>query len=294
MSKLYIPEVYKRNEGIEENNKIYSLFHQMKLIDDNLKDLFSNRKEEYYNDHDAFLLFRGKISKRIVDYTSLLTQCEEILDFQNRNIEKDNEIQEAYNNHTKNLKSYRKELTRWWGTHENDYHRLCLKLFLDPKKVESFTALDEDPDKIKSNMNLEDTKKMMIEEVNRMKYVKSELLESSDKLKKQDKTFDTFEDKIKSSGRLILSLKKKAETDTKYVWYSFFFFLSVCFYIILRRLGFIRAIFTIIRMVFSILFYLFKYIFKLINIFQSKREGEIKIVDSPTFAAEEIFNATEL
>lgn len=292
MSTLYIPKINKKSEGIEYNVKVHSLFQQMKLIEENLKDLFSNRGEEPYNDHDAFLLYRGKISKRIIDYTSLLTQCDEILNSQNKEKEKD--IQDRYVYHTQNLKKYKQELTIWWANHENDYHRLCLKLFLDPKKVESLRSAGEDPEKIKSNMNLEDTKKMMIEEVNRMKYVKSELLESSDKLKKQDATFNTFEDKIKSSGRLLLSLKKKAETDTKYVWYSFFFFLSVCIYIILRRLGFIRAIVTVARMMFSILFYLFKYTFKLFSIFQNKRQSEIKIIETPTLVTDETFVSTEL
>lgn len=46
-------------------------------------------------------------------------------------------------------------------------------------------------DKKIDNKSLKDTKKIMIDEINRMKNVRSELLESSQKLKKQNEIFNS-------------------------------------------------------------------------------------------------------
>ncbi|VWU52532.1 protein transport protein SEC20, putative, partial [Hepatocystis sp. ex Piliocolobus tephrosceles] len=81
-----------------------------------------------------------------------------------------------------------------------------------------------------------------------------------------------FESKLKSSAQLILSIRKKAEKDSKYVWYSFFFFISVCCYIILRRLGFIRAIITLIKLLFFAIFYLLKFCVRVFYLFKIKNE----------------------
>ncbi|ETW34949.1 hypothetical protein PFTANZ_04382, partial [Plasmodium falciparum Tanzania (2000708)] len=52
------------------------------------------------------------------------------------------------------------------------------------------TSNDDDRNKL-TDINLKDTKKLMIDEINRMKNVKSELIESSQKLKKQDEIFNS-------------------------------------------------------------------------------------------------------
>ncbi|CRH02418.1 protein transport protein SEC20, putative [Plasmodium relictum] len=250
MNENFVSNLIKKNKNVDNLNKINSLISQMKLVDNNLKNLFLS--EEVLNDHDSFLLFRGKVSKRIVDYSSLISHCNKIIF--SEHIE--NNVKEEYEYHSRNVENYKRKLSLWWNTWEKDYHRLCMKLFLDKKKSDNYVETIEETNKNISHINLKDTRKMMMDEVNRMKNVKSELLESSQKLKKQDEIFNSFEMKLRSSAQLIFSLKKKAENDTRYVWYSFFFFLSICIYIILRRLGFIRAIITIIKLVFSVLFHI--------------------------------------
>lgn len=275
MHENFISAINRRNEPADEIAKVSSLINQMKLIDENVKDLFINCDEESINDHDSFLLFRGKVAKRLVDYTSLIFRCQKIIGCNRMPKEVKNEL----NYHSKNLENQKRELSLWWKNHEKKYHQLCLKIFLKEKESVADSDKNEDPEKAAIQLNLEDTKKMMLDEVNRMRNVKSELIKSSDKLKKQDETFNSFETKIKSSAQLVLSLKKKAESDTKYVWFSFFFFLTVCVYIILRRLGFIRAVITIIKLTLSALLYLIKSMLHLIIFFKKNTLPERKTVE---------------
>lgn len=274
MHENFISAINRRNEPVDEIHKVQSIINQMKLIDENVKDLFINCDEENINDHDSFLLFRGKVAKRLVDYTSLISQCQKITGSNKIPEEVENEL----DYHSKNLENQKRELSVWWKNHEKKYHQLCLKIFLNEKESVAGIDKNENPEKDAIQVNLEDTKKMMIDEVNRMRNVKYELIKSSDKLKKQDETFNSFETKIKSSAQLVFSLKRKAESDTKYVWISFFFFLTVCVYIILRRLGFIRAVIMLIKLALSTLLYLIKSILYLIIFFKKNTMPENEIV----------------
>lgn len=275
MNKNFISSINNRNEPEDELSKVSPLINQMKLIDEHMKELFLNFDEENINDHDSFLLFRGKISKRIVDYSNLLARFETIVGRK----EMSPDIKVEFDYHSKNLKSCKRKLGTWWKKCEKKYHQLCLKIFLEQKENLTKTEKTENLEELASKMNLEDTKKMMIDEVNRMKNVKSELVESSDKLKKQSAIFNSFETKIRSSAQLIVTLKKKAETDTKYVWYSFFFFLTVCVYIVLRRLGFIRAILAIIKLIVSVFLFFINNFLKFITVFRRSTLQNIKTVE---------------
>ncbi|SBT80699.1 protein transport protein SEC20, putative [Plasmodium malariae] len=253
----------KKKQNVENLNKINSIINHMKFIDDNLKRLF--KSEQVLNDHDSFLLFRGKVSKRIVHYSKLILQYKnKILSSEKLEDDIEEDVKRQYEYHLKNLDNHKRELSIWWHKNKKDYHRLCMSNFLNAKKSNGNVLVSESNETHMTDVNLKDTKKMMIDEINRMKNVRSELLESSQKLRKQDEIFNIFESKLKSSAQLILSLKQKAQNDTRYVWYSFFFFLSVCFYIILRRLGFIRAAITLL---FSTLFYLLKLSFGVFHFF---------------------------
>ncbi|ETW40937.1 hypothetical protein PFNF135_04575 [Plasmodium falciparum NF135/5.C10] len=154
------------NKNVDDNiNKINSIINQMRLVDENLKSLFSF--EETLNDHDALLLFRGRVSKRIVDYSNLITECDNNLtcsEYISPN------LKEQYEYHLKNI--------------------------------------------------------------------------------------------------------DKAESDTRYVWYSFFFFVSICVYITMRRLGLLRAMFTLIKLIVSILFYVSKLCFKIFQLFKKTNEAK--------------------
>ncbi|EAA22976.1 hypothetical protein [Plasmodium yoelii yoelii] len=252
MDDNFIQNSRKKNQNVENMNKINSIISHMELMNNNLKNIFSH--EQIFSDHDSYLLFRGKISKRIVDYSQLISNCnDKILDCEYLEDDDEKRIKDTLEEHLKNLENYKRGLSIWWKKNEKDFHCLCMNNFLNLQKSDIIST-----DKKTDNKSLKDTKKIMIDEINRMKNVRSELLESSQKLKKQNEIFNIFEERLRSSANLIFSLKKRADNDARYVWYSFFLFLSVCGYIVMRRLGFIRAIITILKLLFSALFYLIK------------------------------------
>ncbi|ETB61412.1 hypothetical protein, variant 1 [Plasmodium yoelii 17X] len=254
MDDNFIQNSRKKNQNVENMNKINSIISHMELMNNNLKNIFSH--EQIFSDHDSYLLFRGKISKRIVDYSQLISNCnDKILDCEYLEDDNEKRIKDTLEEHLKNLENYKRGLSIWWRKNEKDFHCLCMNNFLNLQKSDSDII---STDKKTDNKSLKDTKKIMIDEINRMKNVRSELLESSQKLKKQNEIFNIFEERLRSSANLIFSLKKRADNDARYVWYSFFLFLSVCGYIVMRRLGFIRAIITILKLLFSALFYLIK------------------------------------
>ncbi|SCO69755.1 protein transport protein SEC20, putative [Plasmodium vivax] len=256
MKKPLLPNLGRKNENVESLGKISSMINHMKLIDDSLKNLFLC--EDDLNSHDAFLLFRGKVAKRIVHYSSLAAECKDKILCAEASDEDVEDVRQQFEFHQGNVQRYKNKLSIWWNKKGKDYHRLCMNEFLTKRKSDDHGTFSESAEKKQTDANLKDTKQMMIEEINRMKSVRSELLESSHKLRKQDQIFNMFESKIKSSTQLLFSLKKKAQNDTRYVWYSFFFFLSVCSYIILRRLGVIWALLTVIKLMLSMVLYVVK------------------------------------
>ncbi|SBT00499.1 protein transport protein SEC20, putative (SEC20), partial [Plasmodium malariae] len=186
--------------------------------------------------------FRGKVSKRIVHYSKLILQYKnKILSSEKLEDDIEEDVKRQYEYHLKNLDNHKRELSIWWHKNAKDYHRLCISNFLNAKKSNGNVLVSESNETHMTDVNLKDTKKMMIDEINRMKNVRSELLESSQKLRKQDEIFNIFESKLKSSAQLILSLKQK--------------------------LGFIRAAITIIKLLFSTLFYLLKLSFGVFHFF---------------------------
>ncbi|EUD68854.1 hypothetical protein C922_00542 [Plasmodium inui San Antonio 1] len=270
MKKPFLPNLRKKNENVETWRKISSMINHMKFINDSLKNLFLS--EDDLNSHDAFLLFRGKVAKRIVHYSSLASECKDKILCAEVSDEDVEDVKQQLEYHQGNVERYRNKLRIWWNNNGKDYHRLCMNEFLTKRKSDDHGTFSKSAEKKQTDANLKDTKQMMIDEINRMKSVRSELLESSQKLRKQDQIFNMFESKIKSSTQLLFSLKKKAQNDTRYVWYSFFFFLSVCSYIIMRRLGVIWALITIIKLLLSLMLYLVKFAFSMFHFVKKVNE----------------------
>ncbi|SBT47545.1 protein transport protein SEC20, putative (SEC20) [Plasmodium ovale wallikeri] len=260
-------------------HKISPMLNRMKLVDDNLKKLFLS--ENVLTDHDSYLLFRGRVSKRIEDYAHLISQCNgKILECENWEEDAEEYVRQKMEEHRRNIENHKRELSVWWATHGRDYHRLCMSHFLNNRKS---CVTTEHGDNNRVDANLKDTKKMMIDEINRMKNVRSELIESSQMLRKQNEIFKAFESKLRYSAQLIFSLKKRAENDGRYVWYSFFFFLSICAYIILRRLGFIRASITIVKFLLSAILYTIKICLGVFRFFKIRAtEKGTSVEENPT------------
>ncbi|SBT02384.1 protein transport protein SEC20, putative (SEC20), partial [Plasmodium ovale curtisi] len=186
-------------------HKISPLLNRMKFVDDNLKKLFLS--ENVLTDHDSYLLFRGRVSKRIEDYAHLISQCNgKILECENWEEDTEEYVRQKMEQHRRNIENHKRELSVWWATNGRDYHRLCMSHFLNNRKS---CVTTEHGDNNRADANLKDTKKMMIDEINRMKNVRSELIESSQMLRKQNEIFKAFESKLRYSAQLIFSLKKR-------------------------------------------------------------------------------------
>ncbi|SCQ16810.1 protein transport protein SEC20, putative [Plasmodium ovale] len=266
----HLPYLGKKGQYAEDPmHKISPLLNRMKFVDDNLKKLFLS--ENVLTDHDSYLLFRGRVSKRIEDYAHLISQCNgKILECENW----EEDTEEYPQTRTERLVG-----DEWEGL-SSPVHESFPK---QQKKVKRGCVTTEHGDNNRADANLKDTKKMMIDEINRMKNVRSELIESSQMLRKQNEIFKAFESKLRYSAQLIFSLKKRAENDGRYVWYSFFFFLSVCAYIILRRLGFIRASVTIVKFLLSAILYAIKLCFGVFSFFKIRATKKgTSVEENPT------------
>ncbi|SBT82332.1 protein transport protein SEC20, putative [Plasmodium ovale] len=281
----HLPYLGKKGQYAEDPmHKISPMLNRMKLVDDNLKKLFLS--ENVLTDHDSYLLFRGRVSKRIEDYAHLISQCNgKILECENW----EEDAEEYPQARTERLVG-----DAWEGlsspVHESfpkqqkkdAEQRVCLYIIYSCF-VGNSCVTTEHGDNNRVDANLKDTKKMMIDEINRMKNVRSELIESSQMLRKQNEIFKAFESKLRYSAQLIFSLKKRAENDGRYVWYSFFFFLSICAYIILRRLGFIRASITIVKFLLSAILYTIKICLGVFRFFKIRAtEKGTSVEENPT------------
>merc|ERR1712232_1160137 len=52
-----------------------------------------------------------------------------------------------------------------------------------------------------------------------------------------------YDEKLASASAVLGHLKKKTEQDSKYIWWSFLFFISVVVYIVLKRLKVFKLMF---------------------------------------------------
>eukprot|EP00439_Symbiodinium_sp_Y106_P050373 s2483_g6.t1 len=74
----------------------------------------------------------------------------------------------------------------------------------------------------------------MQEELHRMQY---ESLEgSSSTIGKTQTAMQEYDSKLASAAKALGQLKRRMEEDSRYIWWSFYFFLAVVAYIVLRRL----------------------------------------------------------
>merc|ERR1712085_221591 len=73
--------------------------------------------------------------------------------------------------------------------------------------------------------------------------VQKRLDETSDTIAASQAQYSVFDLKLKDASQLLGQLKKRTEQDTKYIWYSFWFFISVCAFIVLRRLKVFRMLY---------------------------------------------------
>lgn len=71
----------------------------------------------------------------------------------------------------------------------------------------------------------------------------STIHKTSETIKNTSSQYDIFDMKLKDAAALLGQLKRRTEDDTKYIWYSFWFFIGVCAFIVLRRLKVFKMIY---------------------------------------------------
>ncbi|KAF4662553.1 hypothetical protein FOL47_006192 [Perkinsus chesapeaki] len=77
----------------------------------------------------------------------------------------------------------------------------------------------------------------MRENVQRMRVTEDALTESSGKIKDvNDEYENNYSGALKTASEAMTSLKRRIDADDKYIWWSFLFFITVCVFIILKRL----------------------------------------------------------
>lgn len=83
----------------------------------------------------------------------------------------------------------------------------------------------------------------MSETFGRMSAVGDILDGSSQRLSQANDQLVEYGSKLDSASKVLGNLKRKSEEDSRYIWWSFLFFLSVVAYIVLRRLKVFRMLF---------------------------------------------------
>jgi len=116
----------------------------------------------------------------------------------------------------------------------------------DEKRRKELMSSDDkkiDPDKEKT---------MAMDEIERnMQFRSEQMAENLQGLERKQETlrevkgaYQTYSDVFKSASKVLGHLKKSAEQDARYIWYSFYFFLGVCAFIVLKRLKILKMIYV--------------------------------------------------
>ncbi|OII72986.1 uncharacterized protein cubi_02217 [Cryptosporidium ubiquitum] len=116
-----------------------------------------------------------------------------------------------------------------------------------------------------------ETKNKMKQEVDRFHKSEQLLSEDGNSLLQANDTYKQYGDKLSSNFQKFLTIKKKSEQETLFLWYSFYFLVIVSLYIILRRIG---IIYILIQKPIILIFRTIKYIFTFFLIKNS--DGSIK------------------
>jgi len=83
---------------------------------------------------------------------------------------------------------------------------------------------------------LSEARDQLRNEFERMKGIGSDLEEHSGKLRMTQDQYHMYDSKLAYASQRLGQLKKKMDEDSRYIWWSFYFFLSVAAYIFLKRL----------------------------------------------------------
>jgi len=103
-----------------------------------------------------------------------------------------------------------------------------------------------------------DTKLKMTAQVNRMQATASGLDRSSKALEGIASIYDSYGAHLQNAGALLSHLKRRAQSDSWYVWMAFLCFCSVCVFVVLKRTATIRSSIWVIELVASLVWLFLK------------------------------------
>mmetsp|Transcript_62633 Transcript_62633/g.149437 ORF Transcript_62633/g.149437 Transcript_62633/m.149437 type:complete len:180 (-) Transcript_62633:17-556(-) len=90
---------------------------------------------------------------------------------------------------------------------------------------------------------LQGARDQMREQLDRMHYVNENLQDSSRTIGKTKGALEEYDGKLANAAKALGQLKRRTEEDSRYIWWSFYFFTSVVAYIVLRRLKVLKMIY---------------------------------------------------
>ncbi|CAE7223430.1 unnamed protein product, partial [Symbiodinium sp. CCMP2456] len=103
------------------------------------------------------------------------------------------------------------------------------------KRKDAKVASAEDAERSEV-LALQAARDKMQEELHRMQYVGESLEGSSSTIGRTQTAMQEYDSKLASAAKALGQLKRRMEEDSRYIWWSFYFFLAVVAYIVLRRL----------------------------------------------------------
>ncbi|CAL1130863.1 unnamed protein product [Cladocopium goreaui] len=92
-------------------------------------------------------------------------------------------------------------------------------------------------------LELKSARDEMRNQLERMHYVNENLQDSSRTIGKTQDALQEYDSKLASAAKALGQLKRKTEEDSRYIWWSFYFFMAVVAYIVLRRLKVFKMIY---------------------------------------------------
>lgn len=80
--------------------------------------------------------------------------------------------------------------------------------------------------------------------LHQMQHITGALDDTSKGIRKTKDQYETYSEKLRSASQVLGHLKRKTEEDSRLIWWSFFYFIAVVSYIVLRRLKVFKMIFV--------------------------------------------------
>lgn len=116
------------------------------------------------------------------------------------------------------------------------------ELFLGSSSIDSSVKRDPVVDSENRNRNLLQAHSEMANELQRMRVTASVIEDSSKTIHSIDSRYNDYRNAINSAGKALKQLRKKMESDDRYIYFSFLFFIFTAGWIFMKRIGILRMV----------------------------------------------------